>query len=107
MVPCTCDSVLSTQQNTHTHTPYTPPHTHTNPLLGGIRVRNEYASSVMMSYHNASTPTSGSWLQTNQPEHESDDCGGDTVTSVCVTNEKDMALQQQIWSTFVTVIVVQ
>ena len=34
--------------------------------------------------------------QTNQPEHESDDHAGDTVTSVCVTNEKDMALQRQI-----------
>ena len=40
--------------------------------------------------------------QTNQ-KLEPDDHAGNTVTSVCVTNEKDMALQQQIRSTFVTV----
>ena len=33
-----------------------------------------------------------------------DDRAGDTVDSVCVTSEKDMALQQQIWSTFVIVL---
>ena len=32
--------------------------------------------------------------QTNQSMHELDDHAGDTVTSMCVTNEKDMALQQ-------------
>ena len=36
------------------------------------------------------------WFQTNQPEHESDDLAGDTVTSVSVTNQKDVALQLQI-----------
>ena len=41
---------------------------------------------------------------TNQPEHESDDRSGDTVTSVCVTDKKDTILQRQIWSTFVTVL---
>ena len=41
-------------------------------------------------------PTRGSWFQTNQPENESDDHAGDQVTSVCVTNEKDTAQQQQI-----------
>ena len=50
----------------------------------------------MTSFYYASTLTHGNWFQTNQPEHESDDCAGDTVTSVCVTNEKDMALHRQI-----------
>ena len=50
----------------------------------------------------ASTPKRGNWFQTNQPEHELDYRVGDTVTSVCVTNKKDTALQQEIWSTFVT-----
>ena len=30
--------------------------------------------------------------QKNQPEHESDDHASDRVTSMSVTNEKDMAL---------------
>ena len=47
----------------------------------------EYASKVMTSFHYASLPSCGNWLQTNQPEHEFDDCAGDTVTFVCVTNE--------------------
>ena len=51
---------------------------------------------VMMSFYCASTPTRGHWFQTNQLEHESDDPAGNTVTSVCVTNEKDMALKRQI-----------
>ena len=53
----------------------------------------------MTSFYYASILTRGKWFQTNHPEHESDDCVGDTmdtVTSVCVTNEKDMALQRQI-----------
>ena len=58
----------------------------------------------MTSFYYASIPTHGNWFQTNQPEHEWDDHAGDPVTSVCVTNEKDMALQWQIWSTFVTVL---
>ena len=57
----------------------------------------------MTSFYYASTPTRGSWFQINQPEHESDACAGDTVISVCVTNEKGIALQRQIYSTFVTV----
>ena len=41
----------------------------------------------MTSYYD-STPTRGIWFQTSQPEHESDDRTGDTVTYVCeVTNE--------------------
>ena len=36
----------------------------------------------MMSFYYASKPTRGNWFQTNQPEHESDDRSGDTVTSV-------------------------
>ena len=43
-------------------------------------------------------------FQANQPEHESNDRAGNPVTSVCVTNEKYMALLLQIWSTFVTVL---
>ena len=63
-----------------------------------------YAGTVMTSFHYASTTTHGNWFQTNQPEHESDDSASDRVIFVCITNEKDMALQQQIWSTFVTVL---
>ena len=55
-----------------------------------------YAATVMTSFYYASTQTRDNWFQTNQPEQESDDRAGDTVTSVCVTNEKDMALQWQI-----------
>ena len=50
----------------------------------------------MTSFYYASQTARENWFQTNQPEHESDDHVGDTVTSVCVTNEKDMALQRQI-----------
>ena len=50
----------------------------------------------MMLFYHASIPTSGSWFQTNQPEHELDDRAGDAVTSLCVTNEKYIALQRQI-----------
>ena len=63
------------------------------------------AGTMITSFYYASTTTYGNWFQTNQPpEHELDDRGGDTVTSVCVTNEKDMALQWQIWSPSVTVL---
>ena len=40
----------------------------------------------MMLFDFAITATSANWFQTNQPEHESDDRTGYTVTSVCVTN---------------------
>ena len=50
----------------------------------------------MTSFCYASTPTCGNWFQPNQTEHESDDRASDTVTSMCVTNEKDIALQLQI-----------
>ena len=51
------------------------------------------AGTVMTSFYNASSiPARGNWFQTNQPEYESDDCAGDTVISVCVTNDKVMAL---------------
>ena len=54
-------------------------------------------------FFNAITPAHGNCFQTcNQPEHESDDYTGST--HMCVTSEKDMVLQQQIWSTFVTVV---
>ena len=55
--------------------------------------------TVMTLFYNAFTPTLGNLFQTNQPDHELDDSAGDTVT---FTNEKDMAHQRQIWSTFVT-----
>ena len=51
-----------------------------------------------------SIPTHGDWLQTNPLEHESDDRADHTVSSVCIANGKDMALQRLIWSTFVTVL---
>ena len=35
-------------------------------------------------------------FQTNQPDHELDDCTGNIVASVCVTNGKNMVLQRQI-----------
>ena len=43
----------------------------------------------MTSFDYAVTPTCGNWFQTNQPEHESDDRLGNTLTS-----EEDMALQR-------------
>ena len=49
-------------------------------------------------------PTRGNWFQTNPLEHESDDPAGNSVSFVCVANGKDMALQRQIRSTFVTVL---
>ena len=53
-----------------------------------------------MSFYCASTTTPVNWFETNQPDHEVDDPASDTVTFVCATNEKDMALQWQIWSFF-------
>ena len=68
----------------------------------------------MTSFDHITIPTCGNWFQTNPLEHELDDRAGNTefsvsmVThtenSVCVTNGKDIALQRQIWSTFVTVL---
>ena len=58
----------------------------------------------MTSFYYASTPTRGNCFQTKQKDYDSDDCAGDRVTSVCVTNEKDVAFQRQIWSTFVSVL---
>ena len=66
------------------------------------KLRTVYVGTVMTSCYPGSTSTRGSWFQTNQPEYESDDRAGDPVTPVCITNEKDTALQRQIWSTFVT-----
>ena len=50
----------------------------------------------MTSVYHVSTPTPGSWFQINQTEHESYDRTSDRVTSVSVTDEKNMALQRQI-----------
>ena len=47
---------------------------------------------MMTSFYYVSTTTRSNWFQTNQPEHESDDRAGDTVTSLGATNEKDVAL---------------
>ena len=55
-----------------------------------------YAGTVMTSFYYAFKPTRDNLFQTNQPEHESDNRAGDMVSSVCVTNEKDMAPQRQI-----------
>ena len=56
----------------------------------------------MTSFDMLSIPTRGSWFQTNPLEHGLNDHAGNTVFSVCVANGKDMALQRQIWSRFVT-----
>ena len=80
-------------------------HTHSCIHASHHGLTTVYTGTVMTSFYYASTPIRGNWFQANQPEHESDDHAGDTVTSVCVTNEKDMALQRQIWSTFVSGVV--
>ena len=51
---------------------------------------------MIASFYYASIPTLGNLFETNQLEHGWDDRACDTVTSVCVTNEKDKALQGQI-----------
>ena len=50
--------------------------------------------------------TLGNWSQTNPLEHESDDHADYKVSSLCVLPMGKIwqALQQQIWSTFVTVL---
>ena len=63
-----------------------------------------YAGTVMTSFNYITIPTRSNWFQTNPQEHESDDRADNAVSSVCVTNGKDMALHRQIWSTFVTVL---
>ena len=50
----------------------------------------------MTSFNHFMIPTCGDWFQTNPLEHESDDPAGNTISSVCVTNGKDMTLQRQI-----------
>ena len=55
-----------------------------------------YSGTVITLIYYAFTPTRGNWFQTNQPKHESGDRVCDKITSVCVTKEKDMALQRQI-----------
>ena len=56
----------------------------------------QYAGTVMTSFDHVMIPTRGNQFQTNPLEHELDDHAGNTVSSVCVTNGKDMALQRQI-----------
>ena len=51
---------------------------------------------MMTSFDHVMIPTRDDWFQTNPLEHGSDDRAGNTVSSVCVTNGKDMALQRQI-----------
>ena len=48
----------------------------------------------MTSFYYAIISTNGNWFQTNQSEHESNDCAANTVTCVCVINEKDMELKR-------------
>ena len=55
-----------------------------------------YTGTAMTSFNYAMIPTRGNWFLTNRLEHESDDRTGNTVSSVCVSNGKDMALQRQI-----------
>ena len=64
-----------------------------------------YAGKVIKSFDcNIIIPKCGNWFQTNPLEHESSDHADSTVSSGCVTNGKDMALQRHIWSTFVTLL---
>ena len=58
----------------------------------------------MTSYDCVLIPTCGNWFQTNPFEHESGDCAGNTVPSVCITNGEDIALQRHIQSTFATLL---
>ena len=57
---------------------------------------SQYAGTVMMSFDYVVIPTHGNWFQTNPLKNESYDRAGNTVSSVCVTNGKDMELQRQI-----------
>ena len=50
----------------------------------------------MTSYDRVMIPTRGNWFQTKPLAHESDDRAVNIVSSVCITNGEDMALQQQI-----------
>ena len=50
----------------------------------------------MMSFDHVIIPTRYNWLQTNPLEHESDDRADNLISSVCVTNDKEMALQRQV-----------
>ena len=43
-------------------------------LKFNIQCKCLYAGTVMMSFYYA---YASNWFQTNQPEHESDDCAGD------------------------------
>ena len=62
-------------------------------------------SMLVQWWHRFIMPVHNTWqLVPNKSEHESDDHASGTVTSVYITNEKDMALQRQIWSTFVTLL---
>ena len=62
-----------------------------------IRMSLIYAGTVMTSFdYIVNTNTWKLWFQTNTLEHELDDRADNTVSSVCVTNEKNMALQRQI-----------
>ena len=54
-----------------------------------------YACTVNTSFDHVMIPTHGNWFQTNPLLHESDDRAVNTVSSVCVTNGKDMALQRK------------
>ena len=77
-------------------------------LLNGYKLVQWWRHFIMLPYQHVVTGSSikKKGKKKKKPNHQNktDDRAGDTVTCVCVTNEKNMALQQQIWSTFVTVL---
>ena len=69
-----------------------------------MRFVKAYTISVMTSFNYYTiTPTHGNCFQTNQPEHESDDHAGNTITSVCNHWER-YGTSAANWSTFVNVL---
>ena len=58
----------------------------------------------MTSFDHVMIPTPGIWFHTNPLEHELDEHTGNTISSVCINNGEDIAFQQQIRSTIVTVL---
>ena len=63
-----------------------------------------YAGTGMMSFDCVMILTQGNWFQTNQLEMNQMIVLVIQLSSVCITNGEDMALQRQIRSTSVTVL---
>ena len=61
---------------------------------------HQFAGEVMTSFNYVMIPTRGNLFQTNSLEHES----GNWAHLLCFTNGKAVAVQLQIWSTFVAVL---